>query len=67
MSDARRRGRPTRAAVAADKRLEVRLTPGERADLERVATENGTSMADLAREAINEYVADYGDRQVFVR
>jgi hypothetical protein len=67
VSEPRRRGRPPRADVAATRRLELRLTPAERADLERVSLESDKDMADLAREAINEYLADYGERQIFVR
>jgi hypothetical protein len=39
--------------------IHVRLTPGQRLELRRVAAENGTGVAGVIREAVNEYVADY--------
>lgn len=60
-------GRPPIADVPATERIEVRVTPAQRLELRRVATENGTGMAGIIREAVNEYVADYTDRQPFVR
>jgi len=43
----------------------VRLTPAERADLDRVARDNRVPAAKVLRDAVNEYVADYRDRAVF--
>lgn len=62
---AERRGpKPTRG-VTASARVCVRLTDGERSDLARVARENHTNVADVIREAVNEYVSDYRERPVF--
>jgi hypothetical protein len=43
------------------------VTPAQRLELRRVASENRTGVAGILREAVNEYVADYTDRQTFVR
>lgn len=58
-------GRPTLDAEPATDRIQVRVTPGQRLDLLRVAEENGTDISGVIREAVNEYVADYCDRRVF--
>jgi hypothetical protein len=59
--------RPRRIdSASSTERLTIRLTPDERRDLETVARENGTSLAETLREAVNEYVADYRERAVFV-
>ncbi len=61
-----KRGRPPLPAhQRLDERIEVRLTDAERRDLARVAREKRTSIADVLREAVNEYVADYGERPIF--
>ena len=66
MNDVRRRGRPPRVdGEVATARVWAWLTPRERAELERVANDNGVPVAALIREAVNEYVADYGERRVF--
>lgn len=58
-----RRGRPSRVpGQLASERVWVRLTPKERADLKAVATENGKSVGEVLRDAMNEYVADYQER-----
>jgi hypothetical protein len=44
-----RRGRPTRAATAATRRIEVRCTPGEYAAIRRLASAHGSTMADWLR------------------
>jgi hypothetical protein len=61
----RRGGRPPRAGEPATKRLVIRITDRERQELQRVASENGQPLATIAREALNEFVADYADRTVF--
>lgn len=43
----------------------VRITPSQRRHLEQVAADNRTSLTGVVREAVNEYVADYGERKVF--
>jgi hypothetical protein len=57
--------RPRVVGVQSSSRLTIRLTPGERSDLESVARENHTNLADVLREAVNEYVNDYRERKVF--
>lgn len=61
------RGRPSRVpGESAPIRLSVRMTTSERGALEEVARENCVSLAEVVREAVNEYVADYRDDfQVF--
>lgn len=63
----RKRGRPARVeGQRADHALRIWLTPSERAALERMAIENHhASIAALVREAVNEFVADYGGRKIF--
>ena len=45
----------------------IRLTDSERRALDRVASDSRTTITDVLREAVNEYVADYGERLIFVR
>lgn len=59
----RKRGRLPRGTAPATCRLWLRLTPDERAALDRVSTETGMPRAAILREAVNEYVGDYSDRQ----
>lgn len=62
----RARGRPRRIdAEAATERIWAWLTPSERRALERCAADVGADLAVVIREAVNEYVADYGERRVF--
>lgn len=65
MSEPKRRGRP-QSTEPANQTIRVRVTPAQRLELRRVATENGTRVAGIIREAVNEYVADYRERGVFV-
>jgi hypothetical protein len=60
-------GRPPLNDVPATTRITVRVTPAQRLDLRRVATDNGTGVSGIIREAVNEYVGDYDDRKPFVR
>jgi len=60
-----RTGRPPLSDVAATQRITVRVTPAQRLELRRVASDNRTGMAGIIREAVNEYVADYGDHHPF--
>jgi len=64
---AKRTGRPPLNDVPATTRISVRVTPAQRLDLRRVATDNGTGVSGVIREAVNEYVTDYDDRRPFVR
>lgn len=61
----KRRGRPPLNEVPATERINVRLTSAQRLELRRVATDNGTGMSGVIREAVNEYVSDYGERRPF--
>jgi hypothetical protein len=63
----RPRGRPPIADVPSTARIELRVTPAQRIELRRVASENQTGVAGMLREAVNEYVADYHERRVFNR
>lgn len=60
-----RRGRPTRSDVASTNRIEFVVTESERAALKRIAIEEGKPLATVIREAVNERVADYGERKIF--
>jgi hypothetical protein len=59
------RGRPTRAGVRANRRLQFRMTDQERQALKQVASELGQDVAAVMRDAVNEYVADYSERRIF--
>jgi hypothetical protein len=61
----KKRGRQPRAGVRATKRVEIVITETERAELEIVARENGQRVSSLVRDAVNTYVADYRDKDVF--
>lgn len=41
------------------------VTRAELVAIRRVAAENGQPVASVIREAVNEFVADYGERAVF--
>jgi len=60
------RGRPPRAGVRATRRVEFLLTCEERIKLDQVANESGQKLAEVVREAVNEFVADYSERRVFI-
>ena len=59
-------GRPPRAGVRATRRVEFVVTDRERAELDVVSMECGQDVATLIRDAVNEYVADYRERKVFL-
>jgi len=63
----RRRGRPPTAGVAANERLQFRLTATERQQLHAIAKMEGRPVADVVRDSINEYVSDFRDDPLFVR
>ena len=67
MSAKRSTGRKPIGDVPATERIQVRVTPAQRLELQRVASDNGTGVAGIIREAVNEYVSDYGGRLPFVR
>jgi hypothetical protein len=58
-------GRKPRADTASQCRLSIRLTWEERAAVEEAAKANHVCIAEVLREAVNEYVADYGAPRVF--
>lgn len=60
-------GRPPLFDVPASERIYVNVTPAQRLELRRIATDNRTGMAGIIREAVNEYVGDYGERKPFTR
>lgn len=49
----------------ATRRLWIRLTPTQHQALQEMARANQTTMTEAVRQAVNEYVADYGERAVF--
>ena len=59
------RGRRPRAGVRSTARVEFVVTPTEREQLQRVAKAEGKNVATVIREAVNEFVADYGEKFVF--
>jgi hypothetical protein len=60
-------GRPPLYDVPASQRISINVTPAQRLELRRIASDNRTAMAGIIREAVNEYVADYGEREPFRR
>lgn len=61
-----KRGRPARVeGERATERIWALLTPHERAALAVVAKDNGITIGQLIRDAVNDYVADYGERHLF--
>jgi hypothetical protein len=58
MSDKRTGGRPPLYETAASQRIVVRVTPAQRLELRRVADQQGTGMAGVIRELIDERVED---------
>jgi hypothetical protein len=60
-------GRPPIADAPSTARIEFRVTPAQRLELRRVATDSRTGVAGLIREAVNEFVSDYGEKRPFVR
>jgi len=63
----KRTGRKPIGDVPATARVELRVTPAQRLELQRIAGDNRSGVAGILREAVNEYVADYGGRRPFVR
>jgi hypothetical protein len=64
---AKRRGAPLINAAPARVRIPIYLTSDQRDALRTVATANHRPMTAVIREAVNEFVADYGERAVFLR
>jgi hypothetical protein len=67
MSDKRPPGRPPLFDEPATHQISVKVTAAQRLELRRVASHNGSGVAGIIREAVNEYVADYGERKPFLR
>lgn len=62
----RRRGRPPRVqGEGSCLRVLIRLAPSEHARLRLVAAAQHQSISDVLRDAVNEYVSDYGEHSVF--
>lgn len=59
---AKRRGRPPRAGVRSTEMVSFAMTPDELHALKVVAKENNAKVAQVIRDAVNEYVSDYSDR-----
>jgi hypothetical protein len=60
-----RRGRPARAGHRSMCRVQVFMTSEEKMALKNMATSEGKKIAEIVRDATNEYVADFGERRVF--
>jgi len=58
-------GRPPIYDEPASARVSLAVTPAQRLELKRIATDNGTGMSNILREAMNEFVSDYGERRPF--
>ena len=67
MTDSKRPGRPPLYDTPASARISVKVTPAQRLELRRVASDTGSGVSGIIREAVNEYVNDYGDRRLFGR
>jgi hypothetical protein len=59
----KRLGRPPLYDQAATTRIWVRVTPAQRLELRRVASDNRTGVSGIIREAVNEFVSDAGERR----
>jgi hypothetical protein len=56
----RRRGRPTRAGDRSSERLVLRLTPAERAEVDRLADLNCCTASDVVRVALHVLAGEDG-------
>lgn len=61
----RQRGRPPRASRRSTKRVEFMVTEDEHRILERVAEQSKQPIASVIRQAVDEFVSDYGEKKVF--
>jgi hypothetical protein len=59
------RGARPRFGQLADAVVCFRVTPEQRVKLQEVAARNRTTVADLLREAVDNYVADFSDEPMF--
>jgi hypothetical protein len=62
-----KRGRKPIGEGPATERIQVRVTPAQRLELRRVASESRTGMAGIIREAVNAFCDDAGERRLFRR
>lgn len=60
-----RTGRPALFGQPATVAIRVRVTRAQRLAVRQVARENRTNVAAVIRDAVDSYVADYRDEQVF--
>ena len=60
-----RRGRKPRSDVPSTNRVEFMVTNAERQALQNMASNERKPLASIIREAVNERVADYGERKIF--
>jgi hypothetical protein len=60
-------GRRPRAGVRSDRPMQFYMTAQEKTALQQMAHLERRKMAEIVRDAVNEYVADFGERQVFRR
>jgi predicted DNA-binding protein len=60
-----KRGRKPKFGEAAEDELRIRVTPEQRRRLQESAKLNLTTVADLVREAVASYVADFSDDPMF--
>jgi len=63
----KRSGRPRLGEVPASTTISVRCTPAQRLELRRVASENGSPVAGVIRQAVDSFCDDCRDRRVFRR
>jgi hypothetical protein len=56
-----RRGRRARFEQSASVILRIRVTPAQKSELERVASDNQTDLSGAIRDAVDSYVSDYRD------
>jgi hypothetical protein len=59
------RGAKPRFGSTADVVVCLRVTPEQREKLQEVAARNLTTVADLLRDAVDSYVADFSDEPMF--
>lgn len=59
------RGARPRFGQATDATVCLRVTSDQRVKLQEAAKRNGTTVADLLREAVDDCVADFSDEPVF--
>lgn len=57
--------RPRRFEERATVVISIRVTPAQQDDLRQVARENHVKLADVIRDAVNSYVADYREAPAF--